>query len=180
MTALDERLRAVRLLVADVDGVLTNGDIAFDGEGRPFRTVNVRDVTAFTLWHLVGGQTALVSGLGSKALEAVASTWKCVECRMWVKNKLRACEEIAARHGLTMQEMAFIGDDIIDLRAMNAVGVGVAVADAAAEARAAAALVTQAPGGKGAVRELLERILKVQGRYEEALERYLAREDTPQ
>ncbi|HOF41888.1 MAG TPA: 3-deoxy-D-manno-octulosonate 8-phosphate phosphatase, partial [Candidatus Hydrogenedentes bacterium] len=62
----------------------------------------------------------------------------------------------------------------------NAVGVGVAVADAAAEARAAAALVTQAPGGKGAVRELLERILKVQGRYEEALERYLAREDTPQ
>ncbi len=180
VTALDEQLRAVRLLVADVDGVLTDGGIAFDGEGRPFRTVHVRDVTALTLWHLSGGRTALVSGLGSKALEAIAATWRCAECRMWVKNKLRVCEEIAANYGLTMKELAFIGDDIIDVRAMQAVGVGVAVADAAPEARAAAAFVTLAPGGKGAVRELIERILRAQGRYEEMLERYLTREDTPQ
>lgn len=99
---------------------------------------------------------------------------------MWVKNKLRVCEEIAANYGLTMKELAFIGDDIIDVRAMQAVGVGVAVADAAPEARAAAAFVTLAPGGKGAVRELIERILRAQGRYEEMLERYLTREDTPQ
>ncbi len=180
MTPMDEHLRAVRLLVADVDGVLTDGGIAFDGDGQPFRTVHVRDVTALSLWHLSGGQTALVSGLGSKALETIAATWKCAECRMWVKNKLRVCEEIAANYGLTMQELAFIGDDIIDVRAMQAVGVGVAVADAAPEARAAAAFVTRAPGGKGAVRELIERILRAQGRYEEMLERYLAREDTPQ
>ena len=103
--------------------ILTDGGIAFDGEGRPFRTVHVRDVTALTLWHLSGGRTALVSGLGSKALEAIAATWRCAECRMWVKNKLRVCEEIAANYGLTMKELAFIGDDIIDVRAMQAVGV---------------------------------------------------------
>ena len=181
VTALDEQLRAVRLLVADVDGVLTDGGIAFDGEGRPFRTVHVRDVTALTLWHLSGGHDTGWSTVDEReALEAIAATWRCAECRMWVKNKLRVCEEIAANYGLTMKELAFIGDDIIDVRAMQAVGVGVAVADAAPEARAAAAFVTLAPGGKGAVRELIERILRAQGRYEEMLERYLAREDTPQ
>ncbi|HOD51499.1 MAG TPA: HAD hydrolase family protein [Candidatus Hydrogenedentes bacterium] len=179
-TTLDTRLKRVRFLVSDVDGVLTDGAIAFDGEGRPFRTVCVRDVTALTMWHLVEGKTALVSGLGSKALEAIAATWKCAECHMWVKNKLRVCEEVAARHGLSMEELAFIGDDIIDVRAISAVGLGVAVADAAPEARQAAHFVTGGAGGKGAVRELIEHILRAQGRYEEALERYMAREDSPQ
>jgi 3-deoxy-D-manno-octulosonate 8-phosphate phosphatase (KDO 8-P phosphatase) len=174
---LDEKLKAVRFLVSDVDGVLTDGGIAFDGEGRPFRTVNVRDVTAFTLWRLAGHQLALVSGLGSKALETIAATWQCAECHMWVKNKRRVCEEIAAKHGIPLEEMAFIGDDIIDARAMRAVGLGVAVADASPEAREAARFVTSAPGGHGALRELVERILKAQGRYEKVLEQYMARED---
>ncbi len=180
MTELDQKLRGVQFIITDVDGVLTDGGIAFDGEGRPFRTVHVRDVTALTLWHLAGGRTALVSGLGSKALETIASTWKCAECHMWVKNKLRVCEDIAARQGLTMNAVAFIGDDIIDVRAMASAGLGVAVADAAHEAKEAADLVTRAPGGKGALREVVERILKAQGRYNEAVEQYMTREDTAQ
>lgn len=180
VTALDEKLRRVRLLISDVDGVLTDGSIAFDGEGKPFRTVHVRDVTAMTLWRIAGGRMALVSGLGSKAVEAIAATWQCSDCVMWVKNKQRVCEEIAARHDLDMCELAFLGDDIIDVRAIAAVGVGVAVADAAPEAKSAADFVTDAPGGQGALRELVERILRAQGRYEKALEDYMAREDSPQ
>ncbi|MFO7974848.1 MAG: HAD hydrolase family protein, partial [Candidatus Hydrogenedentota bacterium] len=149
-------------------------------EGRPFRTISVRDVTGLTLWHLSEGRTVLVSGLGSKAIETIAATWKCAECHMWIKNKLRVCEEVAANHGLSMEELAFIGDDIIDIRAMSAVGLGVAVADATPEAQAAAGFVTKAPGGKGALRELIERILRAQGRYEETLGKYMAREDGPQ
>lgn len=179
-TTLDNKLKPIRFLISDVDGVLTDGAIGFDGEGRPFRSVSVKDVTGLTLWHLSEGQTALVSGLGSKALETVAATWKCAECHMWVKNKRRVCEEIAANHGLSLEEIAYIGDDIIDVRAMLSVGVGVAVADATPEAKAAAAFVTTAPGGKGAVRELIERVLRAQDRYEETLERYMAREDVPQ
>ena len=72
MDNLEERLRRVKLIVCDVDGVLTDGSIPYDGEGKPFRTVHVRDVTAFTLWHLSGGKTALLSGLGSAAVEAIA------------------------------------------------------------------------------------------------------------
>jgi len=179
-TTLDDKLKRVRFLISDVDGVLTDGALAFDGEGRPFRTICVRDMTGLTLWHLSEGRTALVSGLGSKALETIAATWKCAECHMWVKNKLRVCEEIAANHGLSMDQLAYIGDDIIDVRAISAVGLGVAVADATPEAKAAAAFVTRAPGGKGALRELIERILRAQDRYEDTLGKYMAREDIPQ
>jgi 3-deoxy-D-manno-octulosonate 8-phosphate phosphatase (KDO 8-P phosphatase) len=180
MSDLETRLHGVALIVCDFDGVLTDGGLAFDGEGRPFRTVNARDVTALTLWHLAGGKTALVSGLGSKALEAIATQWKCAECHMWIKDKRRVCEEIAERHGLSLDQMAFVGDDIIDIRAMKAVGLAAAPCDAEPAAKNAAHLITEQPGGRGAVRELVHRILTAQGRLEQTLETYLTRKDGPQ
>jgi 3-deoxy-D-manno-octulosonate 8-phosphate phosphatase (KDO 8-P phosphatase) len=180
MQDIQEQLRRIRLIVCDVDGVLTDGGIAFDGKGRPFRTVNVRDVTALTLWRLSGGKSALVTGLGSKAVEAIADTWKCTECHMWVRDKLRVCQEMAQRHGLDMDELAFLGDDIIDVRAIQGVGLGVAVQDAGQEAKEAADLVTDTPGGSGALRELVHRIFEAQGRMEEVLDLYMDRKDGSQ
>ncbi|MBN2307584.1 MAG: HAD hydrolase family protein [Candidatus Hydrogenedentes bacterium] len=180
MSDIKERLRRVCFIVCDVDGVLTEGGIAFDGEGRPFRTFCVRDVTALTLWHLSGGKSALITGLGSKAVEAVASQWKCTECHMWVKDKRRVCQTIAERHGVGLDEMAFLGDDIIDVRAMRAVGLAVAPHDAAPDAKAAADVVAEAAGGKGCLRELVYRILAAQGRLDETIAAYCAREDGPQ
>lgn len=180
MVDLEDRLRRIQFIVCDVDGVLTEGQIAYDGEGRPFRTVHVRDVTALTMWHLAGGRSALVTGLASKAVEAVAATWKCAECHMSVRDKGAVCREMASRHGLSLDAMAFLGDDIIDITALRAVGLAVAVQDAVPEAKAVAHLVTAAPGGKGALRELVERILRTQGRFDAVLEAYCRRTNDPQ
>ncbi len=177
MTALKDRLRRVKFIVCDIDGVLTDGSIPFDGEGRPFRTFHVRDVTAMTLWRLAGGKCAIISGLGSKAVEAVAKTWKLTETHLWVRNKQRVCIEMAKRHGFALEELAFLGDDLIDMRVMRVVGLAVAVSDAAPEIREIAHLVTEARGGQGALRELVMRILEAQGRLEEVLDLYCSRED---
>lgn len=177
MDVLQDKLRQIRFIVSDMDGVLTDGGVAFDGDGRPFRTVHARDATGLTLWHLAGGKSALVSGLGSKALEAIAKQWGCAEHHMYVKDKTRVCREMAERHGVSLSEMAFLGDDIIDMRAMEAVGLGVCVADGGDEARAAADIVLQTAGGKGALRELVHLILKAQDRMESVLDAYCSRKD---
>ncbi len=175
MSEIQKRLRRVRYIVCDVDGVLTDGLIPFDADGRPCRTIHARDATALTLWRLAGGQSALVSGLGSKALETIAATWKCAELHMWIKDKATICLNIAARNDLSMDDLAFIGDDIIDLSALSIAGLAVAVQDAAPEAKSIAHIVTEAPGGYGALREVVFRILKAQGRLEDVLELYCSR-----
>jgi len=172
MPSIDERLRRIAFIVCDVDGVVTDGRIWYDAEGRPFRSLHARDGTGLTLWRLAGGKSALVSGLGSKAMEAIAAQWQCAECHMWVKDKAGVCRDMASRHGVALDEMAFLGDDVIDIPAFRVVGLAVAVADAAEEARAAAHLVTEAPGGQGAIRELVRRILNAQGRLADAVAAY--------
>jgi 3-deoxy-D-manno-octulosonate 8-phosphate phosphatase (KDO 8-P phosphatase) len=177
MSDLEQRLKRIRLIVTDVDGVLTDGSIPYDGEGRPLRTFNVRDVTALTFWRLAGGRSALVSGLGSKAVDALADTWRVTEVHSWVRNKQQICREIAERQGVSLEEMAYLGDDLIDKRPMEIVGLAVAVSDAAPEIRRLAHLVTEAAGGRGALREVIELILRTQGRLEAVLDEYTRRED---
>ena len=180
MSDLNGQLARVRFIVCDVDGVLTDGRIFFDGDGRPCRAVHVHDGCALTLWHLAGGMSALVSGLGSPAVEAIAKAWKCAECHLWIWDKASICREMADRRGIALDEMAFLGDDLIDLKALRLVGVGVAVGDAVAEAKAAADLVTDAPGGRGALRELVYWILRAQGRLDEVIADYGNRRNGPQ
>ena len=177
MTPLEERFKRVKVIICDVDGTLTDGAIWFDGEGRQFRSVHARDTMALTLWNLAGGRSALMSGLGNSAMETIAETWKCVACRQWIKNKALACRELSDELGVALEDIAFVGDDIIDVRAMQVVGLAVAVGDAAPEAKEVAHFVTDAPGGRGALRELVYRILEEQGRLVEVIERYCDRED---
>lgn len=179
MDDLTARLQRVRFLVCDMDGVLTDGRMWFDGEGRPFRCIHARDSTALTLWHLAGYKSAIVSGLGSKAMETIAAQWKSCECHMWIRDKTRVCREIAEREGLSLDELAFLGDDIIDLYAIRAVGLGVAVADALPEVKESAHLVLESLGGHGPVRELVHLILRAQGRLEEVVNTYCNRKDHP-
>ncbi len=174
---LETRLRRVQFIVCDVDGVLTDGLLFFDGEGRPFRAVHARDAAAFTVWRASGGKIALVTGMGSAAVEAVAKLWQCEDCVTWVKDKGRVCRELSEQHGVPLEEMAFLGDDLIDLTAMRIVGLAVAVADAASEAKAEAHWVTTAPGGRGPLRELVYRILSVRGELESAVAQYCNRKD---
>ncbi len=180
MPELEERLNRIRFIVCDVDGVLTDGTIAFDADGRSWRSFHARDATALTLWHLAGGKSALVSGLGSKAVESIADMWKCCECHQWIKDKESICRQIAARHGITMDQMAFIGDDIIDVRAMQVVGLSVAVSDAAPEAKESAHMITKSPGGKGALRELVHCILEAKDKLDEVIKIYCDRKNGQQ
>lgn len=180
MKNLEEILKQIRFIICDVDGVLTDSKIWFDAEGRPFRAMNVNDGTGLTLWHMAGGKSALVSGLGSKAVEIVAKQWKCTEVHTYIKDKADKCREISERHNIPLENIAFIGDDIIDIRAMNSVGLAVAVADAAEETKRAAKVVTEKVGGEGAVRELVELILKTQGKFEDAVADYCSRKNGPQ
>jgi len=176
---IEQRLQRVRFIVCDFDGVLTDGCMWFDADGRPFRWIHARDGVALTMWHLAGGKSALVSGLGSKAMQAISEQWKCAECHMWIRDKSRVCREIAERHGIALEEMAFLGDDIIDLYAVQSVGLGAAVADASPELKEAADLVLDSRGGAGAVRELVQRILRAQGRLDEVMRKYCERKDDP-
>jgi 3-deoxy-D-manno-octulosonate 8-phosphate phosphatase (KDO 8-P phosphatase) len=177
MSDLEDRLRRIRFIVCDVDGVLTDGSIPFDADGKPWRTFHVRDVTAFTFWRLAGGYSALVSGLGSKAVESLSDTWALTEVHQWVRDKATVIRDMAARHGIPLEEVAFLGDDLIDVRAMKIVGLAVAVADAAPEAREAAHWITDSAGGRGALREVVQRVLEAQGRLEEILDIYASRKN---
>jgi 3-deoxy-D-manno-octulosonate 8-phosphate phosphatase (KDO 8-P phosphatase) len=99
---------------------------------------------------------------------------------MWIRDKARVCREMAERHGIPLEQMAFLGDDLIDLYAIQTVGLGVAVADAEPEVKEAAALVLESPGGTGALRELVVRILRAQGRLDDAMRQYCDRKDGAQ
>lgn len=172
MLTLEERLRRVRLIVSDVDGVLTDGLMGIDAEGRHFRFFSVRDGLGLAMWRLCDGRIALVTGLGSAAVETIAKQWKCVACLTHVVQKSKACRELAEAQGVSLEEMAFVGDDLIDLDALAIVGLAVAAHDAVPAVKAAAHWTTDTPGGKGVLREVVERILHAQGRYEEAVARY--------
>jgi 3-deoxy-D-manno-octulosonate 8-phosphate phosphatase (KDO 8-P phosphatase) len=180
MDDIVERMKRVSFIVTDFDGVLSDGRVWFDGDGEQFRWLHARDATALTLWRLTGGKAAMVSGLGCKAMEVISMQWKFVESHMWIRDKARVCREIAERQNIPLAQMAFLGDDIIDMNAIKIVGLGVVVANAGAEVKEAASLVLDAPGGMGAMRELVERILRAKGLLDEAINMYCGRKDGPQ
>jgi YrbI family 3-deoxy-D-manno-octulosonate 8-phosphate phosphatase len=158
----------IRLLLTDVDGVLTDGGMTFDAEGRELKTFNVRDGLGVKLFQRAGGKVGIVTGRTSRVVDHRASDLGIAIIQQGVKEKLPVVRQIAAAEGVSLEEVAFIGDDLPDLTSIEAVGFGVAVADAADELIAAADYVTQKPGGRGAFREVVEKLLKESGRWEAA------------
>jgi 3-deoxy-D-manno-octulosonate 8-phosphate phosphatase (KDO 8-P phosphatase) len=183
--SLRERLAGVRLLAMDVDGVLTDGSIVWSArpQGGPLlesKSFSVKDGLGLTLARVAGLQIAWITGRTSGVVERRAVELGVTELHQWARNKRLVLEEIKGRHALPAAAVAFIGDDLNDAPAFKASGLRIAVADAAAEVREQADWVTVASGGHGAVREVVEAILRAQGRWEEILGRYyerLERED---
>jgi len=170
---LHERILGVRLIVCDVDGVLTDGRILVDDAGRETKQFSVLDGTGFALARTAGIRTAILSGRSSRAVAHRAR-----ECRIdWVLQgvhlKRAALEKLCRSHKIELDQTAYVGDDLIDLPVFEAVGLAVAVANAVPEAKAAAHLVTAARGGSGALREVVERILRGQERWSQTVEDYL-------
>lgn len=166
-------LRRIRLLAMDVDGVLTDGRLIYDAEGRELKAFHIRDGLGIRLAQAGGLTVAFITARKSRMVADRARELGVEEVHQQVADKADKLREIAQRRGLAMAEVAYLGDDLNDLRAVQAAGCGIAVADAAPELRALADHVTAAPGGYGAVREVVTAILQAQGTYEQVVrERY--------
>jgi 3-deoxy-D-manno-octulosonate 8-phosphate phosphatase (KDO 8-P phosphatase) len=165
--SLKAKLRRVKLLLCDVDGVLTDGLVLIGGtqEIKPF---NIQDGLGLVLLRRAGLKTGWVSARPSAATESRARELK-IDFLIQQKDrysKVAAVEKLLAREKLSWDEVCFVGDDVVDLGPLQRAGVAVAVANAVREAKAAAHLVTRAAGGRGAVREVVEMILKAQGKWD--------------
>ncbi len=169
---IERKLRAVRLVAMDVDGVLTDGRAFYGSAGVEGLLFNVQDGTGIKWLQRAGIQTALITG---RTLEAVVARAEALGIPLVIqgaKVKLEAYEELKEKTGLSDDAICYIGDDLPDLPVMRRAGLPVAVPNARPEVRAAARLVTEARGGEGAVRELAELILKAQGKWQEITRRY--------
>lgn len=176
---LPQRCQGIELILSDVDGVMTDGAIVFDNQGIETKRFHIRDGLGVKLWQRSGGRFGMVTGRSSNIVKIRATELGVDIVRQASEEKLAATREIMRELGLPPEKVCYIGDDLIDLAAIQYVGLGVAVADACPEVRAAAHLVTTAGGGQGAVRETIEVILKAQRRWDDLIQKYmLSSEDT--
>lgn len=163
----------IDLLVLDVDGVLTDGRVTLTGEGDEIKSFHVRDGAGMKYWKRAGGKLAVITGRNSPAVTRRAKELDVDVVRMNAKIKLPVLEEILDELGVAAGRTAVMGDDLTDIPLMRHCGFSVAVADAAEEVRQRADYVTETPGGHGAVREVIELILKGSGRWEQIMARYI-------
>lgn len=172
----DERLltkiRGIRLLILDVDGVMTDGRIIIDDAGLESKQFDVRDGHGLKILMRYGIEVALLTGRKSRVVDHRAADLGIKEVHQGVWNKQEVFDEILKERKLTPEQTAYVGDDVVDIPLLRRVGFGVAVADACPEAVRAADYVTEHPGGRGAVREVCEVILKAQDRWGDVAARY--------
>ena len=170
---VQERAASIKLLLMDCDGVLTDGRIWLFENGEEQKGFHTRDGLGIDLLHRAGLRSGIISGRKSSAVETRVRGLGMSYVIQGHENKVRAFADVLAQAGVANDEVAFIGDDLNDIPLMVQSGLGVAVADAADEAREHAHYVTKAPGGFGAVREVIELILKSQGRWDDLIKTYL-------
>lgn len=163
----------IELILSDVDGVMTDGGIQLLDDGRQMLTFHIRDGLGVRLWREAGKKFGIVSGRNLEAVRRRAADLCVTIVRQGVDDKLPVVHEIATELKLSLDQVCYIGDDLLDLPSIRTVGLGVAVADAADEVRRAAKYTTSVPGGQAPVRELVEVILKNTGQWEAAIQRYL-------
>jgi 3-deoxy-D-manno-octulosonate 8-phosphate phosphatase (KDO 8-P phosphatase) len=165
-------LTGIKLLVLDVDGVMTDGRILLTGEGDEIKAFNVRDGAGMKYWKRAGGKLAVITGRGCDAVLRRTKELDVDFVRMHAKDKLPVLKEVLAEMNLTPEQTAVVGDDLTDVPMARYCGFSVAVADAVDELKDVASYTTTLPGGAGCVREVIELILKAAGTWPEILKRY--------
>ena len=173
ISSIERRAARIKLLLMDCDGVLTDGRLwlwAEDGEQKCF---NTHDGLGLTLLHRAGLKSGIISGRSSNSVERRAHELGVEFLRQGNADKIEAFGEILRQAEVAESEVAFVGDDLPDIPLMRRSELAVAVADSTEETRLAAHYVTRAKGGRGAVREVVELILKAQGRWNDLVEGYL-------
>ncbi|WP_455363725.1 KdsC family phosphatase [Microbulbifer discodermiae] len=175
---IERQLSRVHHLILDVDGVLTDGKLYFDNNGNELKTFHTLDGHGIKMLQKSGVQVAIITGRRSSVVERRAHDLGVHKLIQGREDKLTALHELFAQEGCRMEDMAYVGDDYPDLTVMTRVGCPIAVPNAAPPVRERAIWVTEARGGEGAVREVCDRIMRVQGTFAAALAPYIDT-DTP-
>ncbi|MGQ0542161.1 MAG: KdsC family phosphatase [Blastocatellia bacterium] len=161
MSISSEQLSRIKLMLMDCDGVLTDGRLYFSEHGETIKVFNVRDGQGFALWHAAGFQSGIISGRDAETIiKTRADELGIKYVRVKSKNKVADFNDIIADADVSPDEAAFIGDDVGDLPLLKIVGLPVAVADASEELIPVVSYVTKRKGGEGAVREVIDLILR--------------------
>jgi 3-deoxy-D-manno-octulosonate 8-phosphate phosphatase (KDO 8-P phosphatase) len=177
----EDRARRIKVLIFDVDGVLTDGQLFFlpqtDSEGKQygleFKGFTAHDGLGITLARLGGLRVGIITKRESATVAVRARDLKLEFVYQGQAHKLAAAQEIAAKAGITMDELAYVGDDVVDLPVMRACGLSIATANARVQAKAAAHYITPNPGGHGAGRDAIDFILAAQGTLDQTIEAFL-------
>ena len=164
-----DQAKDIKLIILDVDGVMSDGRIVIDDNGVESRNFDIKDGMGVVVLMMSGIEVAIITSKKSGAVRHRAEELKIKRFYEGIRKKTEPYEQMLAQLGIADAQVAYVGDDLVDLSMMKRVGFPVAVADAVDEVREAAAYVTRAPGGRGAVREAAEVILKAQGKWEAIL-----------
>lgn len=177
----DERWKRIKLLALDVDGTLTDGSLTFDENGALLQTFHVRDGFALVAARRAGLKIAWISGRASRVAEKRFAELGLHHCILACADKAQAMRDLQAQHEFSPEECCFVGDDLPDLPAFGVCGLNVAVADSVREVLQRADWVTQERGGRGAVREVIEQILRAQGHWDKLVEQFVEQfvQETP-
>lgn len=158
-TGLERLARGIRLLVLDVDGVMTDGSVTYSTDGHELKTFNIKDGLGIKMIQQAGIRTAIITGRKSSCVERRARELGIADLVQGREDKLVALEALCQQQGLRLEECAYMGDDLPDLRAIRAAGLGLTVADAVDAVRESADWCSDFPGGRGAVRQACEWLL---------------------
>lgn len=166
-------LSAIKLLILDVDGVLTDGTIIINEDGSESKRFDTQDGHGIKMWNRSGRMTAIISGRQANATSVRAEQLNIAHVIQGQKKKLPAFEGLLSQLDLRADEAAYVGDDLMDIPLVKRAGFGVAVSNGVQELKDAADYVTKASGGSGAVREVIEYILKGTNGWDALMDRYL-------
>lgn len=167
-----EKARKIKLLLLDVDGVLTDGRIVYDSRGRDSKFFDVHDGMGVYLLKIAGIPTVLITAKGSGAIKPRARDMRVEAVFENISPKTAVLDKILKKYKITAEEVCFVGDDLVDLCLMKKVGFPAAVFNACPEIKQQAAYISLREGGRGAVREIAELILKAQGKWQEMVRLY--------
>lgn len=167
-----DRVKKIRLVVLDIDGVMTDGHIIYSIYGDELKFFDVQDGFGITLLHRAGIKSVIITAKKSRIVKLRARDMNVAKAYQGYTDKLKAFKKILVRFRVNPEEVCFIGDDLIDLPVLKRVGLAVAVPNAVEEVKAHAHFITSKAGGHGGVRELCDLILKSQGKWDLATEKY--------
>ncbi|MGI6092273.1 MAG: HAD hydrolase family protein [Veillonellaceae bacterium] len=171
---MDIKARAakIKLLVFDVDGVLTAGQLAIGPNGETMKQFYAQDGLGISAAHQVGIKTAIITGRKTEIVKFRGAELKIGDIYQGSVNKVEAMHELAAKHKLAMDEICYVGDDLNDLAVLLQVGFACAPANAVSEVKERVHYIASHQGGQGAVREIIELILKAQGKWQQVIDAY--------